>query len=82
MINFNLLVCDTRICFPKRLELIAIQSVKEIVKDVSTYNSCFNIIKIYPTLLIEVNASIDRQSLSDTPSQESILKLPFRTSAS
>lgn len=64
MINFNLLVCDTRICFPKRLELIAIQSVKEIVKDVSTYiNSCFNIIKIYPTLLIEVHASIGRQSL-------------------
>ena len=63
MINFNLLVCDTRICFPKRLELIAIQSVKEIVKDVSTHNSCFNIIKIYPTLLIEVHASIGRQSL-------------------
>ena len=82
MINFNLLVCDTRICFPKRLELIAIQSVKEIVKDVSTHNSCFNIIKIYPTLLIEVHASIGRQSLSDTPSQESIIKLPFRTSAS
>lgn len=74
--------CNTRICIPKRLVRIAIQSVKEIVKDVSTYNYCFTIIKIYPTLLTEVNASIGRQSLSDTPSQESILRLPFRTSAS